>query len=105
MATFTTRPVVMGTRGVVTSGHYLATAAGFRIMEQGGTRAAYPGRVMAEGRISREVIAALERRGHEVIVIDGWANGKALAIRCDRARGVISGAASPRLITGYALGW
>ena len=30
------RPVVMGRRGVVTSGHYLATAAGFRIMEQGG---------------------------------------------------------------------
>jgi gamma-glutamyltranspeptidase/glutathione hydrolase len=28
--------MVMGTRGVVTSGHYLATAAGFRIMEQGG---------------------------------------------------------------------
>ncbi len=36
MAKFTTRPVIMGTRGVVTSGHYLATAAGFRIMEQGG---------------------------------------------------------------------
>ena len=36
MAGFTTRPIVMGTRGVVTSGHYLATAAGFRIMEQGG---------------------------------------------------------------------
>ena len=36
MAGFTTRPVVMGRRGVVTSGHYLATAAGFRIMEQGG---------------------------------------------------------------------
>ncbi len=36
MAGFTTRPVIMGTRGVVTSGHYLATAAGFRIMEQGG---------------------------------------------------------------------
>lgn len=36
MTTFTTRPVIMGTRGVVTSGHYLATAAGFRIMEQGG---------------------------------------------------------------------
>ena len=33
---FITRPVIMGTRGVVTSGHYLATAAGFRIMEQGG---------------------------------------------------------------------
>ena len=36
MATFTTRPVVMGARGVVTSGHYLASAAGFRIMERGG---------------------------------------------------------------------
>ena len=36
MAGFTTRPVVIGRRGVVTSGHYLATAAGFRIMEQGG---------------------------------------------------------------------
>ena len=36
MPEMTTRPVIMGTRGVVTSGHYLATAAGFRIMEQGG---------------------------------------------------------------------
>ena len=36
MPEFTTRPTIMGTRGVVTSGHYLATAAGFRIMEQGG---------------------------------------------------------------------
>ena len=36
MSVFTTRPVIMGRRGVVTSGHYLATAAGFRIMEQGG---------------------------------------------------------------------
>lgn len=36
MAAFTTRPVIMSTRGVVTSGHYLATAAGLRIMEQGG---------------------------------------------------------------------
>lgn len=36
MASLSKRPMVMGTRGVVTSGHYLATAAGFRIMEQGG---------------------------------------------------------------------
>ena len=36
MPRFTTRPVIMGTRGVIASGHYLATAAGFRIMEQGG---------------------------------------------------------------------
>ncbi len=36
MSPFTTRPIIMGRRGVVTSGHYLATAAGFRIMEAGG---------------------------------------------------------------------
>ena len=36
MSGFTTRPIVMGTRGVVTAGHYLAAAAGFQIMEQGG---------------------------------------------------------------------
>ncbi|NLE45305.1 MAG: gamma-glutamyltransferase family protein, partial [Chloroflexi bacterium] len=36
MVKFTTRPVVMGSRGVVTSGHYLASAAGLRILMQGG---------------------------------------------------------------------
>ena len=36
MAGFITRPIVTGRKGVVTSGHYLATAAGFRIMENGG---------------------------------------------------------------------
>ena len=68
-------------------------------------RAYFPGRVMAEGRIPSEVIADLERRGHEVIVIDGWANGKVMGICYDKARGVISGAASPRTGIGYAIGW
>lgn len=36
MTPFTTRPVIQGSRGVVTAGHYLAAAAGFRILEQGG---------------------------------------------------------------------
>ena len=36
MAGFTTRPVIMGARGVVTAGHYLAAAAGLRILMQGG---------------------------------------------------------------------
>ncbi len=34
--TFTTRPRIMGRHAVVASGHYLATAAGFRIIENGG---------------------------------------------------------------------
>ncbi|MFZ6027553.1 MAG: gamma-glutamyltransferase family protein [Chloroflexota bacterium] len=36
MSPFTTRPLIVARRGVVTSGHYLATVAGFRILEQGG---------------------------------------------------------------------
>ena len=36
MAGFTTRPVIMGTHGVVTTGHYLATAIGMRVLDQGG---------------------------------------------------------------------
>ncbi len=36
MAQFTTRPVVMGTRGVVTAGHYLVASVGLRILMRGG---------------------------------------------------------------------
>ncbi len=36
MPPFMTRPLILARRGVVTSGHYLATAAGFRILAQGG---------------------------------------------------------------------
>ena len=36
MAVFTPRPAVSGQRGVVTSGHYLATEAGLRIFHEGG---------------------------------------------------------------------
>ena len=36
MPKFTTRPVIMGRKGVVTAGHYLAATAGHRIMEKGG---------------------------------------------------------------------
>ena len=36
MPAFTTRPVVMSARGVVTSGHYLVSSAGLQILMQGG---------------------------------------------------------------------
>lgn len=68
-------------------------------------RAAYPGRVDAEDRIPRDVINALERRGHEVVLLDGWANGKVMGIRCDKGRGVMHAGVSPRRLIGYALGW
>jgi len=66
---------------------------------------AYPGRMVVEGRIPREVTEELERRGHEVVVTGGWENGKVMGIRYDRARGVIMGGVSPRRSIGYGLGW
>ncbi len=68
-------------------------------------RPAYPGRVDAEDGFSREVVAELTRRGHEVKTIDRWANGKAMGIRYDGERGVIMGGVSPRRGIGYGLGW
>jgi gamma-glutamyltranspeptidase / glutathione hydrolase len=68
-------------------------------------RAQYPGRVVVEGRIPEAVRQELERRGHEVVVVGDWANGRVLGIRTDPARGLIFGGASPRLETGYAIGW
>ena len=36
MSTLTTRPIIMGRKGVVTAGHYLAATAGHRMIENGG---------------------------------------------------------------------
>lgn len=68
-------------------------------------REAYPGRMVAEDRIPREVIRELERRGHEVVMIDGWSNGKVMGVRYDGARGVIQGAVSAKGQIGYGFGW
>jgi gamma-glutamyltranspeptidase/glutathione hydrolase len=68
-------------------------------------RAAYPGRMVAEDRIAPEVLAELERRGHEVAVVDGWSHGKVMGIRYDRERGVILGGVAPKGNIGYGLGW
>jgi len=68
-------------------------------------RTAHPGRLVAENRIPDEVIAELRRRGHEVVLTDGWSNGRVMGIRYDGTRGVIMGGVSPRGKIGYALGW
>jgi len=68
-------------------------------------RTAYPGRMVVEGRIPREVTEELERHGHEVVVTGGWENGEVMGIRYDRAHGVIMGGVSTRRSIGYALGW
>jgi gamma-glutamyltranspeptidase/glutathione hydrolase len=68
-------------------------------------REAHPARMVAENRIPQQAIAELERRGHEVVVKDGWGNGKCMGIRYDKERGIILGGVSPRGKIGYALGW
>ena len=68
-------------------------------------RTAFPGRVVVEGRIPADVVAELERRGHEVVRIPEWMGGEVMAIRYDRSRGVIVGGTSPKGATGYGLAW
>jgi len=68
-------------------------------------RDAYPRRVEAEDRIAPDVLAELERRGHEVVRINGWSNGKCMGIVRDTVSGVMHGGASPRHQIAYALGW
>jgi gamma-glutamyltranspeptidase/glutathione hydrolase len=68
-------------------------------------RKAFPGRVFAESRIPPQVLGDLRERGHEIVSIDGWANGKVMGIRYDKEKGVILGAASPKGNIGYAIAW
>ena len=68
-------------------------------------RQSYPGRMVAEDRIDVDVVAELEKRGHQVDVIDGWSAGKAMGIHIDVESGIISGGATSRRRIAYAMGW
>lgn len=68
-------------------------------------RAQHPGRLVVENRIPAEVGRELARRGHDVVEVGPWSNGRVLGIRIDRERGLIFGGASPRGETAYAIGW
>jgi len=65
----------------------------------------HPGLVGLEGRIDRQTVAELERRGHQVEVWDDWTSrmGCLCAIQVDHERGSLSGGADPRR-DGYAMG-
>jgi len=66
-------------------------------------RRAEPGVVYVEGRIPEDVRKELGSRGHIVKVSGDWSSQNVLAAMSDG--GVLKAAASPRLETGYALGW
>ncbi|MGD6742307.1 gamma-glutamyltransferase family protein [Streptomyces sp. BH106] len=63
-----------------------------------------PGSVTVESRIGEEIIAELRRRGHDVTVGDAWSEGRLCAVARDPRTGVLSAAANPRGMQGYAVG-
>ena len=68
-------------------------------------RSSKPGHMVVESRIPESVRNELESRGHIVNVSGDWSHGRCLAIWRDEKTGTIYGGASPRLGTGYAMGW
>lgn len=66
---------------------------------------AQPGTMHVESRIPESTIAALRGKGHTVKVGGEWSHGRVLGIRYDAGSGVLSGVATARLDTGYAMGW
>ncbi|TDV52047.1 gamma-glutamyltransferase family protein [Actinophytocola oryzae] len=67
-------------------------------------RAMVPGGVTVESRIGDDVIDGLRERGHDVTVGDPWSEGRLCAVTRDPETGVLSAAANPRGMQGYAVG-
>jgi gamma-glutamyltranspeptidase/glutathione hydrolase len=63
-----------------------------------------PGSVTVEARTDAEVVAELRRRGHEVTVGDAWSEGRLCVVARDPETGILSAAANPRGMQGYAVG-
>lgn len=63
-----------------------------------------PGSVTVESRIGDGVVDELRRRGHHVTVGDAWSEGRLCAVARDPETGVLSAAANPRGMQGYAVG-
>jgi gamma-glutamyltranspeptidase/glutathione hydrolase len=63
-----------------------------------------PGSVTVESRVGADVVEELRRRGHRVTVNDPWSEGRLCAVARDPATGVLSAAANPRGMQGYAVG-
>ncbi|MER6738909.1 gamma-glutamyltransferase family protein [Streptomyces puniciscabiei] len=63
-----------------------------------------PGSVTVESRMDAEVVGELRRRGHDVTVGPAWSEGRLCAVARDPETGVLSAAANPRGMQGYAVG-
>ncbi|MGW8327172.1 gamma-glutamyltransferase family protein [Streptomyces sp. NPDC055897] len=63
-----------------------------------------PGLVTVESRMKPETVEELRRRGHDVLVGEPWSEGRLCAVARDARTGVLSAAANPRGMQGYAVG-
>lgn len=63
-----------------------------------------PGGVTVESRTPPEVVEGLRRRGHDVTVGAPWSEGRLCAVARDPETGILSAAANPRGMQGYAVG-
>ncbi|MET8782802.1 gamma-glutamyltransferase [Streptomyces sp. NPDC004589] len=63
-----------------------------------------PGSVTVESRTDPRVVEELRRRGHDVTVGEAWSEGRLCAVARDPRTGVLSAAANPRGMQGYAVG-
>ncbi|MFJ4081792.1 gamma-glutamyltransferase family protein [Streptomyces iakyrus] len=63
-----------------------------------------PGSVTVESRTDPAVVGDLRRRGHDVTVGGPWSEGRLCAVARDPETGVLSAAANPRGMQGYAVG-
>jgi gamma-glutamyltranspeptidase / glutathione hydrolase len=67
-------------------------------------RRAVPGEVVVEDRLGAAAIDELRRRGHRVTVSGPWTLGRLSAVGRDPATGLLTAAANPRGMQGYAAG-
>ncbi|MFI6460666.1 gamma-glutamyltransferase family protein [Streptomyces sp. NPDC050528] len=63
-----------------------------------------PGSVTVEARMDEAVVEELRQRGHDVTVGDAWSEGRLCAVARDPEAGILSAAANPRGMQGYAVG-
>ncbi|MET9118665.1 gamma-glutamyltransferase [Streptomyces longwoodensis] len=63
-----------------------------------------PGSLTVESRTPAAVVEELRRRGHRVTVGPAWSEGRLCAVARDPETGVLSAAANPRGMQGYAVG-
>jgi gamma-glutamyltranspeptidase/glutathione hydrolase len=63
-----------------------------------------PGSITVESRIGDAVIEGLRQRGHDLTLGPAWSEGRLCAVARDPETGLLSAAANPRGMQGYAVG-